>query len=238
MKLRVEYDFTNMSSLDRSVFNVRVGKKWFNDEEQQYTDSSDTHFFTDQGLVIQAVEKNGVIESARIDTQDTLTLQYGRVEFVASVPSGVGTWPALWLLPNDNIYGSWPKSGEIDIMEHVGRRPGVLYYSLHTELYNWQKQEYYTHELHRSEVTETFHRYAIDWYSDRIVFELDGKEVVTFRKGDYGRDTSHKGWPFDQPFFVLMNLAIGGNLGGPVDRSSLPQQFIIQSLRLYDNDEE
>lgn len=238
MKRIASFDFTSMNQLDRSVFHVRVGKKWFNNEEQQYTDASDTHFFTEQGLVLQAVEKNGVIESARIDTQDSLTLKYGRVEFVAAVPSGVGTWPALWLLPNDDVYGSWPKSGEIDIMEHIGRRPGVLYYSLHTELYNWQKQEYYTYELHQSEVTETFHQYAIDWHPDRIVFELDGNEVVTFRKGEFGRDTSHKGWPFDQPFFILMNLAIGGNLGGPVDRSALPQQFVIQSLNVYEYDEE
>lgn len=238
MKRIASFDFTSMNQLDRSVFHVRVGKKWFNNEEQQYTDASDTHFFTEQGLVLQAVEKNGVIESARIDTQDSLTLKYGRVEFVAAVPSGVGTWPALWLLPNDDVYGSWPKSGEIDIMEHIGRRPGVLYYSLHTELYNWQKQEYYTYELHQSEVTETFHQYAIDWHPNRIVFELDGNEVVTFRKGEFGRDTSHKGWPFDQPFFILMNLAIGGNLGGPVDRSALPQQFVIQSLNVYEYDEE
>lgn len=238
MKRIASFDFTSMNQLDRSVFHVRVGKKWFNNEEQQYTDASDTHFFTEKGLVLQAVEKNGVIESARIDTQDSLTLKYGRVEFVAAVPSGVGTWPALWLLPNDDVYGSWPKSGEIDIMEHIGRRPGVLYYSLHTELYNWQKQEYYTYELHQSEVTETFHQYAIDWHPDRIVFELDGNEVVTFRKGEFGRDTSHKGWPFDQPFFILMNLAIGGNLGGPVDRSALPQQFVIQSLNVYEYDEE
>lgn len=234
MLRRAHFDFRLMRELDREIFNVRVGDKWFNNEEQRYTDSVDTHFFTDQGLVIQAIETNGVIESARIDTQDSLTLQYGRIEFVASLPGGIGTWPALWLLPNEDSYGTWPRSGEIDIVEHIGRRPGVLYYSLHTENYNWQKQEYYTFEYEQSEVIDQFHMYAIEWYSDRIIFELDGEEVVTFHKGEYGRDTSPKGWPFDKPFFIIMNLAMGGNLGGEVHRDLLPQQLIIQTLSIFE----
>lgn len=234
MLRRAHFDFRLMRELDREIFNVRVGDKWFNNEEQHYTDSVDTHFFTDQGLVIQAIETNGVIESARIDTQDSLTLQYGRIEFVASLPGGIGTWPALWLLPNEDSYGTWPRSGEIDIVEHIGRRPGVLYYSLHTENYNWQKQEYYTFEYEQSEVIDQFHMYAIEWYSDRIIFELDGEEVVTFHKGEYGRDTSPKGWPFDKPFFIIMNLAMGGNLGGEVHRDLLPQQLIIQTLSIFE----
>ncbi len=234
MKLKQEFDFRRMTSLDRSVFHVRVGDKWFNNEEQRYTDSETTHFFTEQGLVLQALEHDGRIESARIDTQDTLTICYGRVEFVASLPGGVGTWPALWLLPNNDVYGSWPTSGEIDVVEHIGRRPNVLLFSLHTEEYNWQKQEYYTFEHEHTEVVNQFHTYAIDWYPDRIVFELDGEEVVTFKRGAYGRDASPKGWPFDQPFFIIMNLAMGGNLGGPIDRESLPQQMIVQSLKIYE----
>lgn len=231
---KFHFDFRSMDKLDREIFHLRVGDTWFNNEEQHYTDSSDTHFLNDQGLVIQAVEKDGVIESARIDTQDSLTVQYGRIEFVASLPGGVGTWPALWLLPNKDTYGTWPRSGEIDIVEHIGRRPGVLYYSLHTENYNWQKQDNYSFEVEQSKIINQFHMYAIEWYSDRIVFELDGEEAITFRKGEYGRDTSPKGWPFDQPFFIIMNLAMGGNLGGDVHRQMLPQQLIIQSMTIYE----
>ena len=233
MKLKLAYDFTQETELDRSVFNVRVGDRWFNNEEQRYTDAPDTHFFTNQGLVLQALEKDGVIESARIDTEDNFSFLYGRIEFVASLPGGVGTWPALWLLPQGNPYGRWPRSGEIDVVEHIGRRPGILYYSLHTELYNWQKKEFYTYEFEKESIIDHLHTYALEWYPDRMVYELDGNEVVTFRKGDQGRDASVKGWPFDQPFFILMNLAMGGNLGGPVDRASLPQQMIIQSLKVY-----
>lgn len=232
MKLEVFYDFRKKNELDRSFFNVRVGDHWFNNEEQKYTDAPDTHFFTEEGLVIQAIEKDGVIESARIDTEDRFSFLYGRIEFVASFPGGLGTWPALWLLPQGNPYGPWPRSGEIDVVEHIGRRPNVLYYSLHTELYNWKKKDFYTYEHEEKRIINHFHKYVVEWYPNRIVYELDDKEVVTFYKGDQKRDVSAKGWPFDKPFFILMNLAMGGNLGGPIDRSALPQQMIIQSLKV------
>ena len=233
MKRILSYDFTQETELDRSVFNVRVGDRWFNSEEQSYTDASDTHFFTPQGLVIQALEKDGRIESARIDTEDTFSFLYGRIECVATLPGGVGTWPAIWLLAQGDPYGRWPRSGEIDVVEHIGRRPGVLYFSLHTELYNWQKKEFYSTEYEAENIVDRFHTYALEWHPDRIVYEFDGQPIVTYTKGADGKDTSAKGWPFDQPFFILMNLAMGGNLGGPVDRASLPQQMIIQSLNVY-----
>jgi len=234
MKLTHHFDFKKNPTLDRTIFNVRTGDKWFNNEEQVYTDHSDTLFFNEEGLVIQALLKEGRVESARIDTEDNLYFKYGRVELVAKLPEGTGTWPALWLLPQGDPYGRWPRSGEIDIVEHIGRRPNVLYYSLHTELYNWQKQEFYTYEYPGIDITNAFHTYAIEWYEDRIMYELDGTEIVTFYKGQNGRETSSKGWPFDQPFFLLMNLAMGGNLGGDVDYQALPQQLIVEQIKIYE----
>ncbi len=234
MKLIHSFDFRTMKTLDRSIFNVRTGDKWFNNEEQHYTDQDDTLYLTDQGLVFEAILKDETVESARIDTEDTLYFKYGRVEISALLPSGLGTWPALWLLPQGSPYGRWPKSGEIDIVEHIGRRLNVLYFSLHTELYNWQKKEFYTYEHPGHDVTEVFHTYAIEWYEDRIMFELDGTEIVTFYKGEDGRDVSHQGWPFDQPFFLIINLAMGGNLGGKVDYQALPQKMVVESVKIYE----
>ena len=233
MKLIHDFDFKVIKTLDRSIFNVRTGDRWFNNEEQRYTDASDTLYFSEEGLVFQALLKDGHIESARIDTEDHLTFKYGRVEIVAKMPAGKGTWPALWLLPQGDPYGRWPRSGEIDIVEYIGNRPNILYFSLHTELYNWQKKEFYTYEHPGFDVTEAFHTYAIDWYEDKIIYELDGTPIVTFYRGENGRDETTKGWPFDQPFFLIMNLAMGGNLGGAVDRDALPQQMTVERIKIY-----
>ena len=233
MKLIHDFDFKAVKTLDRTIFNVRTGDRWFNNEEQRYTDAKDTLYFSEEGLVFQALLKDGHIESARIDTEDNLTFKYGRVEIVAKMPSGKGTWPALWLLPQGDPYGRWPRSGEIDIVEYIGNRPNILYFSLHTELYNWQKKEFYTYEHPGFDVTEAFHTYAIDWYEDKIIYELEGTPIVTFYRGENGRDETSKGWPFDQPFFLIMNLAMGGNLGGVVDRDALPQQMIVERVKIY-----
>ncbi len=233
MKLIHDFDFKVIKTLDRSIFNVRTGDRWFNNEEQRYTDASDTLYFSEEGLVLQALLKDGHIESARIDTEDHLTFKYGRVEIVAKMPAGKGTWPALWLLPQGDPYGRWPRSGEIDIVEYIGNRPNILYFSLHTELYNWQKKEFYTYEHPGFDVTEAFHTYAIDWYDDKIIYEFDGTPIVTFYRGENGRDETTKGWPFDQPFFLIMNLAMGGNLGGAVDRDALPQQMTVERIKIY-----
>ncbi len=230
-KLIKHYDFTNMNNLDKSQWNVQVGDKWSNEELQHYVDDQE-HIFFDNGLVLRATLKDGVYESARINTKNKFSFKYGKIEIIAKVPRGKGTWPALWMLSQDNKYGHWPKSGEIDIMEHVGRNQDNIFMCLHTESYNHRRSAQYYFEKKIEEVSDKFHTYSIDWDEDNITYYVDGIKQVHYNKYDK-EDHSHKGWPFDQEFYLLMNLAVGGKFGGPVDDDIFPADFVIKDIKVY-----
>jgi len=231
--LKKHYDFTKMSEFPRDDFNIRVGEKWANGELQQYVDSSDNLFLFDEGLVMRATLDSGIYRSARIDTRDKFAFKYGKIEFTAKLPTGKGTWPALWLMSQEQRYGHWPKSGEIDVMEHVGRDNDMVFLCLHSETYNHTNDEQYYYETRIPGLTTGFHRYAVDWYPDRIAYYIDDAHMITYHKTDKA-DQSHKGWPFDQEFFIIMNLAIGGKFGGSVDDSIFPQEFIVSEIKVYE----
>lgn len=226
------FDFTKMTALDVADWTIQVGEKWANKERQQYVNDPNNLFFRD-GLVLRATSEDGIIKSARINTKDKFAFQYGRVEIEAQLPTGKGTWPALWMMSNDSRYGHWPRSGEIDIMEHVGNKPNELLTCLHTWAYNHRRggeQYYHAHTI--PGLTEGFHTYGIDWDAESITYLLDGRELVRYVKGERGKDTSWEGWPFDHPFYLIVNLAIGGTLGGDVDPDMFPQEFIIRKITI------
>ncbi len=230
-KLIKHYDFTNMDHLPESDFNIQVGDKWANNELQQYTDHPENLFFH-QGLVLRATYQKGIYKSARINTKDKFFFQYGRVEIIAKVPKGKGTWPALWMMSQESRYGHWPKSGEIDIMEHVGKDIDRIFLCLHTETYNHTNKEQYYFETVLPNATTEFHTYAIDWDFESITYFIDGKQMVRYSKFDK-EDQTHKGWPFDQPFFLILNLAVGGKFGGEPNHIHFPQDFIIRDIKVY-----
>lgn len=230
-KLIKHYDFTKMNALPETDFNIQLGDRWANAELQEYVNDPEHLFFRD-GLVIRATLENGVYKSARINTRDKFSFQYGRIEIIAKVPEGKGTWPALWLMSQDGRYGHWPRSGEIDIMEHVGRNKDTVFLCLHTEAYNHTRDEQYYFERKLSGMTKTFHTYAIDWDQDNITYYIDGEEMVHYNRYDK-EDHSHRGWPFDHPFFLIMNMAIGGKFGGSVDDTIFPVEFIIKDVKVY-----
>jgi len=232
MKKTLKIDFTKEQTLDSNLWNIAVGKKWANRESQAYTDDQKNLFFTDEGLVIQATLTNGLYESARIHTKDKFFFKYGKGEIVAKVPSGKGTWPALWMMPQDNVYGHWPRSGEIDIMEHTGNKKDLLYLCIHTEKYNHMRKEQYYYDVQKEDIADQFHTYGFEWTENEISYFIDGKKEHTYVKGEENKDSSPKGWPFDQNFYLIMNLAIGGTLGGKIDDQAFPQQFVIQSIHI------
>lgn len=224
-------DFTKTNSLDKSIFNVAVGDKWANSELQRYVDSKENILF-DNGLVLRATLENGIYSSARINTKNKFFIKYGYIEITAKVPKGLGTWPALWMLSQDNEFGHWPRSGEIDIMEHVGRNEDNIFMCLHTEAYNHTREEQYYKEKKISNATTEFHKYAIDWQRDYIAYYIDDVMMVKYSKHEK-EDQTHKGWPFDHNFYLIMNLAIGGKFGGPVDDTIFPVDFIIKEIKFY-----
>lgn len=226
--MSVRIDFRTLKTLPKDVFNVEVGDRWFNKEFQAYTDSLDTLFFTEQGMHLRALYQNGRYESARINTASKLTFLYGTLSITAKLPKGRGAWPAIWLLSDTQPFGGWPKSGEIDIVEYRGHYPDHVLFSLHTATYNHRLDGHYHFS---APFTPTgFHTYTLDWEENALRLSIDGTVVHTFEKGEHGRNTDDAGWPFHHPFHLLLNIAVGGMLGGEIVDADFPQEMIIQSI--------
>ncbi len=156
---------------------------------------------------------------------------YGKIEVRAKMPAGNGTWPAIWMLSTENHYGTWPNSGEIDIMEHVGSHPDTLFSTTHTGNYNHVKGTQKKGGIRDSTVTTNFHTYTLLWEAGRYDVYFDDYLLFTY-EDDGGGPPS---WPYDRPFHLILNLAIGGNLGGKkgVDDTLFPHTFEIDYVRVY-----
>ncbi len=232
MRLIKHFDFVNEPFLDKNDWTIATGEKWANHEVQQYVDDPENLFF-DNGLNLRATYQDGIVRSARIHTKDKFYFKYGKIDIIAKVPSGKGTWPALWMMPQASVYGGWPKSGEIDIMEHVGNKPNTIYTCIHTERYNHRRDEQY-YKIHVGEaIPDNFHTFSLRWEKERITYYVDHQEVSHYIKGEDGKDTGPQGWPFDEDFYLIINLAIGGSLGGEVDYASFPQTFVVKDIKVY-----
>ena len=140
-------------------------------------------------------------------------------------------WPAIWMLPVDCTYGGWPKSGEIDIMEHVGYIRDTFYGTVHTESFNHLMGTHKSGGYYQSDLSDSFHVYSIIWTEDSIDFQVNGNTYFTFnRESDQTAE-----WPFDQQFYLILNLAVGGNWGGQkgVDPDIWPQRMEVDYVRVY-----
>ncbi len=232
MKCIKHYDFTNQTSLDRNEWNIQVGEKWANHELQHYVDNEKNLYFN-QGLVIEATYQDGIYHSSRINTKGKFAFQYGKIDIIAKVPKGQGTWPALWMMPEQFTYGDWPKSGEIDIMEHSGQNVDLLFLAVHTEGYNHRQKEQYDTRIQVPGLSDDFQKFSLLWDEKSITYFLNDEQVARYEKGMNNRDTSHVGWPFDHKFHLIINLAIGGMFGGTPNSDDYPQQFIIKDIKVY-----
>lgn len=233
-----EFDYNGLP--DSTKWNYEVGGDgWGNNEKQFYTDKNLENSNVKDGILhLVALKKeyeNSNYTSARLTTYQRFSLQYGKIEVMAKLPEGKGTWPAIWMLPESlrQKIEAWPLCGEIDIMEHVGKEPNVIHTSLHTELYNFWKNSQYTHFETLPDVFNTFHLYAIEWTTYSIKFYIDNKLFYEAIKGQNGKDDTNEGWPFDKPYFLILNLAIGGNWGGEIDNSIFPVEMQVDYVKIY-----
>jgi beta-glucanase (GH16 family) len=153
------------------------------------------------------------------------------VEVRAKLPKGNGTWPAIWMMPARNTYGGWPHSGEIDIMEHVGFNPDTVFSTVHTGKYNHMKGTQKGKNILLPTATSEFHVYTLEWEENEIRSYVDGIHYFIFKNEKQGPEV----WPYDQPFYLILNLAIGGGLGGRhgIDNSLFPHTFEIDYVRVY-----
>ncbi len=204
-----------------------------NNEKQYYTSRSENVRVEGGNLVIEARKEpyQGYgYTSASINTLGRFELLYGKVEVRARLPTGNGSWPAIWMLGANRAQVGWPTCGEIDIMENVGFDPLRIHSAVHTAAYNHTIGTQKTASVTIANPGE-FHVYTMEWYADHLDAFVDGQKHFTFRN----EGTGSRAWPFDKPQYLLVNLAIGGSWGGQkgIDDSLFPQRYVVDYVRIY-----
>jgi beta-glucanase (GH16 family) len=206
-----------------------------NGEAQFYTADRRENARIEGGrLVIEARKDNwqgNRISSASLTTSGKRSFLYGRIEARAKIPTGRGTWPAVWMLGENIGSVGWPKCGEIDILENVGYEPRRIHANIHVDAYNHTKGTGKGNNIDGGEPWKQFHTYAVEWYPDRMEFFYDDLRYFVYRK----ERSDPAVWPFDQPHFLILNLAIGGAWGGNkgIDEALLPHRYEIDYVRHY-----
>lgn len=237
-----EFDIEGLPDDTKWGYDIGGGG-WGNNELQNYTyRDEDNAYVSDGTLKITAIEEelNGYdYTSARLITKNKGDWLYGKIQVRAKLPSGTGTWPAIWMLPTDWVYGGWPDSGEIDIMEYVGYNPGVVHGTIHTGAYNGGDGTQIGYDYSVPDAETEFHVYEIEWEPGQIRVYIDGFQYGTF---GYNPLTNlfvdnTDAWPFDQEFHLLLNIAVGGNWGGiqGVD-DVFPTTLEVDYVRVYQKD--
>lgn len=251
-------DEFNGTELDMNKWNYETGYYisddihswgWGNAELAHYTDSNQNVFVQDGKLNIRALNepksfpqdpsRYAQYSSGKLNTKGHLSLHYGRVDIRAKLPTGNGVWPALWMLPEDSIYGAWAASGEIDIMEAKGRLPGTTSGAIHYGG-QWPVNRYLAGEYHFPEgetFANDFHVYTMIWEEDNIKWYVDGKFFfkVTNDQWYSAAAPNNPNAPFDEPFYIIMNLAIGGYFDGLLspDPADIPATMQVDYVRVY-----
>ena len=227
-----EFDTTGSPSSENWAYDIGNGTDgWGNKEAQFYTRANAT--IADGILKITAKKETyggREFSSARIKTQGKFSFTYGRVEVRAKLPSGGGTWPAIWMLGENFTTVGWPRCGEIDIMEHKGNNQGVTSSAIHNS--SGYNDTPYVYFLDRVEgISSNFHTYGINWTKDKIDFIIDDVVYYTYNPSNKNENN----WPFDKPQFIILNVAMGGNLGGNIDSAFTESNMEIEYVRVYKN---
>ncbi len=230
-------DEFNGTALDSSRWSYDIGTGcpelcgWGNNEQQFYTDAPE-NIKVENGLLVITGREDSVggegYSSAKIKTQGKVDFRYGRFEARMKFPSTQGVWPAFWMLPTESVYGSWPRSGEMDIVEMIGKKPGQAVGTVHTGMPYDYKPGFY--DLPPGQIfADTFHVFAMEWDPDSITWFIDGIQYHQLTPSDIGP------WaPFQEDFYLILNLALGGDWPGDVDATTvLPQTLEVDYVRVY-----
>ncbi|MDZ4707990.1 MAG: family 16 glycosylhydrolase [Saprospiraceae bacterium] len=236
------FDEFNGTKLDVSKWTYQIGDgcdiglcQWGNNELQWYTSSEENLLLSGGTMKIVARKQtvqNRNYTSARIRSIQKGDIKYGRIEARMKLPFGQGIWPAFWMLPSEDVYGGWPQSGEIDIMEYLGHEPSTIHGTLHFGQ-TWPNNSSTTKSFTLAEGNfyNSFHDYALEWSEYEIKWYIDGYLYSSKAISDMGNQR----WPFDQKFHFLFNLAVGGTWPGiPNATTVFPQIFEIDYIRVYD----
>jgi len=241
-----EFDGTPLPNERKWAYDTEFNRRgWHNNELQYYSDARPKNARIEGGsLVIEAHQERLSREaghsdwggqdytSARLITRGRGQWTYGYFEIRAKVPCATGTWPAIWLLPVDNG-GDWEEGGEIDIMEHVGHELNRVHQSFHTAKLNFRLKTHPTVTSVVPRACSDFHVYQLNWTPDRLEFGIDGILTSSHQRTSNDR----RDWPFNKPFYLLLNVAVGGNWGGAegIDAKALPDRMEVDYVRVYQN---
>ncbi|MEQ8948497.1 MAG: glycoside hydrolase family 16 protein [Balneola sp.] len=234
-----EFDGAAGATLDQSKWNFEIGRGqngWGNNELQYYTDRTENAALDGEGnLVITAREESfegANYTSSRITTQDKLEITYGRIEARIKTPFGQGLWPAFWLLGTPNGDEIWPQIGEIDVMELRGQQPTKIASTVHGPGYSAGNGISGDYNLTNSRFDTEFHVFAAEWFTDKIDFYVDGFLHHTVTKEQI--ENAGNEWVYNDPFFLILNVAVGGNyVGSPNQATRFPQSMTIDYVRVY-----
>lgn len=215
------------------TYDIGTGQGgWGNQELQSYTDSPDNVSLDGLGNLVITARRNGnSFTSARINTKGLFTQQYGRFEARLKTPYGPGIWPAFWMLGANIETVNWPQCGEIDIMELRGQEPHIIHGTLHGPGYSGGNPITKGYALTDARFDTEFHLFAVEWSKDKIDFFVDDFLYQRIERGDAPGE-----WVYDQPFFMILNVAVGGNyVGFPTDGTPFPQKMTIDYVRVYES---
>jgi beta-glucanase (GH16 family) len=239
-------DEFNGSRLDASKWQYDTSRNkegWYNKELQYYAANRLENLRVGGGNLTIELRKDPQeirkfpdwgkqkYSSAKIVTQGKAAFKYGFFEARAKLPCTRGSWPAFWMMPTANV--EWPQGGEIDILEHIGAQPGVVHANLHTGKYNHTKQNGRGAQKPLPTSCSDFHRYQLSWTEDEILIGVDDRAYMRVRNSEPG---DRGAWPFDKPFYLILNLAMGGDWAGSkgIDDASLPQKFEVDYVRVWE----
>jgi beta-glucanase (GH16 family) len=235
-----EFEYTGLPDTTKWLYDtIGNSSSWGNNELQHYTCQRIENTSVNNG-VLSITAHNGHLggkdySSARL--MSNIAIQYGKVEVSAKLPDGRGTWPAIWMMPGGWSFpdGNWPDVGEIDIMEHVGYEPGVVHASAHSKDYQWQAGTQKTGILNVPNATTDFNKYILEWTPNEIQMYVNDSLYFVYENEGLGETK----WPYDKPFYLLLNVAVGGAWGNVmgIDAEAFPQTMEVDYVRIYQLEE-
>lgn len=234
------------ASLDTSKWSFDTSRNkvgWYNGELQYYAANRPQNLRLENGILVIELRKDPQLlrklpdwgkqkySSAKITTRDKVAFDSGFFEVSAKLPCARGTWPAIWMMPQTDA--PWPDGGEIDILEQVGSQPNVAHATLHTALFNHTRHNGRGAEKSVPTACSDFHRYQLAWTGDAITIGVDGQAYMRVRNDQPG---GRGAWPFDAPFYLILNLAMGGDWAGAkgIDDAALPQRMEVDYVRVWE----
>lgn len=231
-----DFNYSGLPDSNKWAYDTEGNEAgWGNDEAQYYTKENKENAWVENGvlsIIAKKENKEGKdFTSARLMSK--ADWQYGKVEVNAKLPIAHGTWSAIWMMPGGWSFkdGNWPDVGEIDIMEHVGHDLGIIHASAHSKDYQWQKDTQKTNTILIPKAHEEFHSYILEWTPEVLMFYVDDQLYLTYENEGLGESK----WPYDKPFYLILNLAVGGAWGSMqgIDDAAFPQIMEIDYVKIY-----